>query len=225
MGTAAATTAAATTVAGTISNTTAVATTAAATTTATATSVASTSTVAATTTAASNDSTGASTATVFTGSFGLTMSSADAEAMIAAFETDASVRTALQNGIATGLRIDSSMVEVTSVSATTARRLTSATSSVVQVQYVITVPSGSSTTLTASNITGAQAAVKDGINSAMTAQSLNYAVTALTASEVSRTTVTLTTTTTIAEAATSNALKAPVSCVSIVAGLGAVVLL
>merc|ERR1711937_864799 len=142
---------------------------------------------------------------------------------IAAFETDASVRTALQNGIATGLNIDSSMVVVTGVSAQTARRLTDATSSVVQVDYTITVPSGSSTTLTTSTFTGAQAALKDGINSAMTAQSLSYAVTALSAPEPTRTTVTLTTTTALAEAAASNALKAPASCVSIIAGLSAVV--
>merc|ERR1712093_119188 len=167
---------------------------------------------------------GAATATVFTGSFGLTMSSADATAMISAFETDTSVRTALQNGIATGLGIDSSMVEVTGVSRQAARRLT-AGSFVVQVDYRITVPSGSSTTLTASNITGAQTALKEGINTAMTAQSLSYAVTDLSAPEPTRTTVTLTTTTTITEAAASNALKAPASCVSIIAGLSAVVLL
>merc|ERR1711988_579388 len=146
----------------------------------------------------------------------------DATAMIAAFETDASVRTALQNGIATGLGIDSSMVVVTGVSRQAARRLT-AGSSVVQVDYTITIPSGSSTTLTTSSITGAETALKDGINSAMTAQSLSYAVTALSAPEPRSTTGTMTTTT-IAEAATSDALKAPASCVSIVAGLGAVAL-
>jgi hypothetical protein len=217
--TAAATTAAATTAAAT----TAVATTAGATTTIAATTVASSTTVAATT-IASNETTEAATATVFAGRFGLTMSSAHATAMISAFETDTSVRTALQNGIATGLSIDSSMVEVTGVSRQAARRLT-AGSSVVQVDYRITVPSGSSTTLTISNITDAQTALKEGINGAMTAQSLSYVVTDLSAPEPTRTTVTLTTTTAIAEAAASNALKAPASCVSIIAGLSAVVLL
>jgi len=144
--------------------------------------------------------------------------------MISAFQTDTSVRTALENGIATGLSIDSSMVEVTGVSRQAARRLT-AGSFVVQVDYTITVPSGSSTTLTASDITGAQTALKEGINGAMTAQSLSYVVTDLSAPEPTRTTVTLTTTTAIAEAAASNALKAPASCVSIIAGLSAVVLL
>merc|ERR1711988_1630559 len=118
----------------------------------------------------------------------------DATAMIAAFETDASVRTALQNGIATGLGIDSSMVVVTGVSRQAARRLT-AGSSVVQVDYTITIPSGSNTTLTTSSITGAETALKDGINSAMTAQSLPFAVTALAAPEPSLTTGTPTTTT------------------------------
>jgi hypothetical protein len=82
------------------------------------------------------------------------MTSADAEAMIAAFETDTSVRTALQNGIATGLGIDSSMVVVTGVSAQASRRLQAGDESVVQVDYTITVPSGSSTTLSTSSITG-----------------------------------------------------------------------
>merc|ERR1712224_988808 len=179
----------------------AVATTAAATTTAAGTTVASTTTVAATT-IASNETTEAATATVFAGSFRLTMSSAHATEMISAFQTDTSVRTALQSGIATGLSIDSSMVEVTGVSRPAARRLT-AGSSVVQVDYTITVPSGSSTTLTASDITGAQTALKEGINDAMTAQSLSYVVTDLSAPEPRRTTVTLTTTTAIAETATS----------------------
>merc|ERR1712078_897642 len=90
------------------------------------------------------------------------------------------VRTALEHGIATGLSIDSSMVEVTGVSRQAARRLT-AGSFVVQVDYTITVPAGSSTTLAASDITGATTAIKDGINAAMTAASLTYAVTAVTA--------------------------------------------
>merc|ERR1712216_597176 len=190
--------------------------------TAAATTVATT-TVAATTAAASNGTT----ATVFTGNFALTMSSADATAMIAAFETDTAVRTALQNGIATGLSIDSSMVVVTGVSAQGSRRLAAGDSSVVQVDCTITVPAGSSTTLTASDITGtgAQTALKDSINSAMTAQSLSYVVNELSAPTPTVTTVTLTTTTTTAAATTSIAYKVPASYVSIVAGLGAVALL
>merc|ERR1719263_2430976 len=117
------------------------------------------------------------------------------------------------------------MVVVTGVSAQASRRLQAGDESVVQVDYTITVPSGSSTTLSTSSITGAQTALKEGINNAMTAQSLSYVVTDLSAPEPRRTTVTLTTTTAIAEAAASNALKAPASCVSIIAGLSAVVLL
>merc|ERR1712025_97749 len=208
---AAATTAAATTAGAT--------TAAATTTTAAATTVATT--VAATTTAATNGTT----ATVFTGNFGLTMTSADAEAMIVAFETDTSVRTALQNGIATGLGIDSSMVVVTGVSAQASRRLQAGDESVVQVDYTITFPSGSSTTLSTSSITGAQTALKEGINNAMTAQSLSYTVAALSAPTPTRTTVTLTTTTINAPATTSIAHKVPASCVSLFAGLGAAALL
>jgi len=153
------------------------------------------------------------------------MSAEEATAMIAAFETDTSVRTALQNGIASGLAINSSMVAVTGVSAQASRRLQAGDESVVQVDYTITVPSGSITTLSTSSITEAQTALKEGINNAMTAQSLSYTVTALSAPTPTRTTVTLTTTTTNAPGTTSIAHKVPASCVSLVAGLGAAALL
>jgi len=152
------------------------------------------------------------------------MSAEEATAMIAAFETDTSVRTALQNGIASGLAINSSMVAVTGVSAHTHRRLQAGTTSEVQVDYTITVPSDSSTTLTAASITSAQTALKEGINTAMTAQSLSYTVTALEAPTPTRTVVTITTTTR-AEDVTSNGHNVPASFVSIAAGLGAIALL
>lgn len=159
-----------------------------------------------------------STGTVFTGSFELTMSSADALEIIATFSTNNAVRTALQGGIASGLGIPSSMVEVTNVSTRTGRRLAAATSSV-QVDYTITVPTGSSTTLAASDITGATTALKDSINAAMTAASLSYAVTAVTApTPTAETGVTLSNNRTRISV-TATAHRVPASCVLIVAGL------
>merc|ERR1712159_687246 len=82
----------------------------------------------------------AAASTETTGSFDLSMSSTDAEAMVAAFASDASVRTSLQEGIASGLGIDSSMVVVTGVTVMSGRRLAASSSSGVQVAYTITVP-------------------------------------------------------------------------------------
>ena len=71
----------------------------------------------ATTIAADHGTTGAGvTATVLNRHFNLTMSFEDAATMLEALASYSSLRTALQRGIATGLSIDSSMVEVTSVS-------------------------------------------------------------------------------------------------------------
>ena len=164
-------------------------------------------------------------AAVFTGSLGLTLSSTEAQAMVSAFAANPSaLRTALQDGIANGLGISASMVQVTGVTLGTRRRLEERrlTDATVDVAYVITVPANSGTTLTTASITGAQTQLKDGINSAMSAASLPYTVSALTAPAPTETTTTVVGPTLPSTQTADFAHKIPASHMAIIVGLGAV---
>lgn len=152
------------------------------------------------------------------------MSSADATAMVSAFASDPNVRTALEDGIATGLGISASMVSVTGVTAgrrLAERRLQDTGS--VQVNYVITVPEGSGQTLTAADITGGQTALKDGINTALDTASLSYTVTELSAPAPVMSTTTIFVTTTTAEAGAVGAARRVASAAPVLGLLALVV--
>lgn len=139
------------------------------------------------------------TATVLTGSLGLTVSG-NATEMVESYRTDPSVRAALKSGIATALEIDSSMIQVTDVSASViqgdARRLRASPAIAIQIDYIITIPEGSSTPVDAATITSSENALMEGLNRAMEDADLGYQITALDAPEPTTTTVSLTGTTT-----------------------------